>query len=267
MQGTVKCPYNTDVSAIRLRLRRSYRLFRLGLHLLQAIFFAGVLFPIVSTRQRDWLISYWSWQLLRVLGVRIHSGCPPAFPEGALLVSNHISWLDIYLIYGARRVHFVSKAEVRKWPVAGWLAHKGGTLFIERGKRADTARINQQMRDLMQHGAWVGVFPEGTTSDGRGVNRFFSSLLQPAVELECPIVPVAIRYTRNGEYTDAPAYIDGISLWESLQRIISESDLAAELSFGKPFAPEHHRRELAVHAEAAVAGLLGVAPPSTKRDI
>jgi 1-acyl-sn-glycerol-3-phosphate acyltransferase len=120
------------------------------------------------------------------------------------------------------------------------------------------------MRDLMQHGAWVGMFPEGTTSDGRGVNRFYSSLLQPAVELGCPIVPVAIRYTRNGEYTATPAYIDGISLWESLQRIVSETGLVAELRFGEPFAPEHHRRELAVHAEAAVGDLLGVAPPSSK---
>ena len=256
------------MSAIRLRLRRGYRLFRLGLHLLQAIFFAGVLFPIVGTRQRDWLISYWSRQLLKVLGVRVQAGQPPAMPEGALLVSNHISWLDIYLIYGARRVHFVSKAEVRKWPLVGWLAHQGGTLFIERGRRADTARINQEMRDLMQHGAWVGVFPEGTTSDGRGVHKFYSSLLQPAVELACPIVPVAIRYTtHHGEYTAVPAYIDGISLWESLQRIISGTGLVAELSFGKPFAPEHHRRELAVHAEAAVAGLLGVAPSSGKRDV
>ncbi len=254
------------MSATRLTLRRTYHLIRLGLHLVEAIFFAGVLFPIVSTRQRDWLISYWSRQLLKVLGVRIQAQQAPVLQGGALLVSNHISWLDIYLIYGARRVYFVSKAEVRQWPVAGWLAHKGGTLFIERGRRADTARINQQMRELMQHGAWIGVFPEGTTSDGRGVNRFFSSLLQPAVELECPIVPAAICYrTRTGEYTDAPAYIDGISLWESLQRIISESGLVAELSFGEPFAPEHHRRELAVHAEAAVAGLLGVSTPSSKR--
>ena len=249
--------------AILIQLRRIYRLFRLGLHLLQAIFFAGVLFPIVSTRQRDWLISYWSWQLLRVLGVHIRADRAPVCPQGALLVSNHISWLDIYLIYGARRVHFVSKAEVRKWPVAGWLAHKGGTLFIERGKRADTARINQEMRDLMQHGAWVGVFPEGTTSDGRGVSKFYSSLLQPAVELSCPIVPVAIRYTQNGEYTAAPAYTDGISLWESLQRIISVSGLVAELSFGEPLPAEQHRRLLAQRAEKAIADLLGYTPDNT----
>ena len=123
-------------------------------------------------------------------------------PGGALLVCNHVSWLDIYLIYAARRVHFVSKAEVRAWPVAGWLAHKTGTLFIERGRRADTARINAEMRTLMQSGAWVAVFPEGTTSDGRGLRRFLPSLLQPAVELNCPIVPAALRYrTLEGEYS------------------------------------------------------------------
>ncbi|HEX5675539.1 MAG TPA: lysophospholipid acyltransferase family protein, partial [Azonexus sp.] len=169
------------------------------------------------------------------------------------------SWLDIYLIYAAQRVHFVSKSEVRAWPVAGWLAQKTGTLFLERGRRADTARVNAEMRALMQSGAWVAVFPEGTTSDGRGLRRFLPSLLQPAVELNCPIVPAALRYrSLAGEHSAAPAYIDEMSMWQSLKQIISEPGLIGELHFGEPIQPTGHRRELAAQAEAATARLLGL---------
>ena len=249
----------------RLFFRRAYRLVRLGLHLLRAVIFAGVFFPIVSHAWRDRLISHWSRGLLKVLGVRMQAGPAPALPGGALLVCNHVSWLDIYLIYGARRVYFVSKSEIRAWPVFGWLAHQGGTLFLERGRRADTVRVNQAMHELMQQGAWVAVFPEGTTSDGRGLKRFLPSLLQPAVTLGCPIVPAALRYrTQAGAYSAVPAYIDEMSMWQSVKRIISEPDLVAELTFGEPLAPDRHRRELAAHAQAAVAELLGVSLTGTQ---
>ena len=224
---------------------------------------AGFLLPNVNRVWRDRLISHWSRRLLKILGVRVTVESPPAVQGGALLVCNHVSWLDIYLIYAAQRVHFVSKSEVRAWPIAGWLAQQGGTLFLERGRRADTARVNDAMRELMQQGAWVGVFPEGTTSDGRGLKRFLPSLLQPAVALGCPIVPAALRYcTANGEYSAVAAYIDDMSMWQSLKRIVSEPGLVAELKFGEPFAAHEHRRKLAHRAEKAVAHLLGYAPPT-----
>jgi 1-acyl-sn-glycerol-3-phosphate acyltransferase len=225
---------------------------------------AGLVFPLLSPDQRDRAIMAWARRLLKVLGVRAQVAATPSVPSGALLVCNHVSWLDIYLIYAAQRVHFVSKSEVRAWPVAGWLAHKTGTLFLERGRRADTARVNTEMRTLMQGGAWVAVFPEGTTSDGRGLRRFLPSLLQPAVELNCPIVPAALHYrTLTGEYSAAPAYIDGISLWQSLKNIVSEPGIIAELQFGEPILPNGHRRDLAAQAEQSVARLLGVASVDT----
>ncbi|MHB1186248.1 lysophospholipid acyltransferase family protein [Thiobacillus sp.] len=229
------------------------------LHLAWGVMVAGLAFPLIKPAHRDRFIMAWARRLLRVLGVRAQLAPAPSLPGGALLVCNHVSWLDIYLIYAAQRVHFVSKAEVRTWPVAGWLAHKTGTLFIERGRRADTARINAEMRDLMQDGAWVAVFPEGTTSDGRGLRRFMPSLLQPAVQLNCPVVPAALRYrTLDGETSAVPAYIDDISMWQSLKQIVSEPGLLAELHFGEPILPNGHRRELAAQAEAATAGLLGL---------
>jgi len=240
-------------------LRRAIRISLLALHLVWGVTVAGLVFPLLKPAQHDRFIMAWAQRLLRVLGVREQTTPAPTLPGGALLVCNHVSWLDIYLIYAAQRVHFVSKAEVRTWPVAGWLARKTGTLFIERGRRADTARINTEMRDLMQGGAWVAVFPEGTTSDGRGLRRFMPSLLQPAVHLNCPIVPAALHYrTLAGEYSAAPAYIDQINMWQSLKHIVSEPGLIAELHFGEPILPNGHRRDLAVLAEAATARLLGL---------
>ncbi|MHB1084791.1 MAG: lysophospholipid acyltransferase family protein [Thiobacillus sp.] len=258
--------YNTGVilAHVPITLRRVARISLLMLHVVWGMVLAGAVFPLLSPTQRDRAIMAWARRMLNVMGVRAHMAAAPSLPGGALLVCNHVSWLDIYLIFAARRVHFVSKSEVRAWPVAGWLAHKTGTLFIERGRRADTMRINTEMRTLMQGGAWVAVFPEGTTGDGHGVRRFLPSLLQPAVELNCPIVPAALRYrTLDNEYSAVPAYIDQISLWQSLKQIVSEPGLIAELHFGQPILPNGHRRDLAAQAEAATARLLDFAPADT----
>lgn len=263
--------YNTGVilAHFPVSFRRVTRISLLVLHVVWGMALAGAAFPLLSLAQRDRAIMAWAQRMLRILGVRAHVAPAPSLPGGALLVCNHVSWLDIYLIYAAHRVHFVSKSEVRTWPVAGWLAHKTGTLFLERGRRADTVRVNTEMRTLMQGGAWVAVFPEGTTGDGRSLRRFLPSLLQPAVELNCSIVPAALRYrTLDNEFSAVPAYIDQISLWQSLMQIVSEPGLIAELHFGEPIPPNGHRRDLAVLAEAATARLLGVSPArSTPPDI
>lgn len=261
MRAASSADYNAGVTAAPLPVsfRRTLRISRLLLHLATGIALVGLAFPLCTPALRDRIIMAWSRRLLKVLAVRVRATAPPSLPGGALLVCNHVSWLDVYLIYAVQRVHFVSKSEVRAWPVAGWLAHRAGTLFLERGRRADTARINAEMRALMQGGAWVAIFPEGTTSDGRSLRRFLPSLLQPAVELNCPVVPAALRYrTRDGEYSAAPAYIDDISLWQSLKRIAGEPGVVAELHFGAPILPNGHRRELAAQAEQSVATLLGV---------
>jgi 1-acyl-sn-glycerol-3-phosphate acyltransferase len=109
------------------------------------------------------------------------------------------------------------------------------------------------------------VFPEGTTSDGRSLRRFLPSLLQPAVELSCPVMPAALRYrTLDGVHSVAPAYIDNLSMWQSLMHIVSEPGIIAELQFAEPIQPDGHRRVLATQAQTAVAKLLGVAAPAAE---
>ncbi len=245
-------------------LRRLIRLSLLVPHAGTGVMLAALVLPWLRARQRDALIVAWSRMLLVVLGVRATVGAVPSVPGGALLVCNHVSWLDVFLIFTGRRVHFVSKSEVRAWPVVGWLAGRAGTLFLERRRRADTLRVNTDMAALLRGGAWVAVFPEGTTSDGRILRRFLPSLLQPAIDLDCPVVPAALRYrTLDGAYSPAPAYIDRMSLWHSLMRIISAPGIRAELNFAEPVPPNGRRRELAAAAEAATARLLGIAPADT----
>jgi len=256
--------------SVAARLRRVYRLLRLLLHVAWGMLLAATASHWQGAAQWDRTISRWSAKLLRILGVRLTIRRATQHMDSGLLVANHISWLDIFVIYAAQRVHFVSKAEVRRWPVAGWLACKGGTLFIERARKSDTARINREMRAILEQGSWVAVFPEGTSSDGRQIRRFLPSLLQPAVDLNAPAIPAALRYCRpDGSHCDAANYIDKMSLAESLWRVAGEAEIHAELEFGA-VQRGTDRRALALATQTEVARLLGVAvtgkPPGWAAD-
>jgi 1-acyl-sn-glycerol-3-phosphate acyltransferase len=241
-------------------LRRILRLCRLAIHTAWGLAQAALVFGFYSPSTRDRIISRWAAKLLRVLNIRLAAGAPPEFTHGALLVANHVSWLDVFIILATRRVHFVSKHEIRAWPVVGWVAERAGTLFIERARKADTARINREMHELLHDGAWVAVFPEGTSTDGRRLLRFLPSLFQPAVDESLPVVPVALQYrTPQGEYTNAAAYADNISLGSSLWRILGEKAIVARLTFGMPIRGSN-RRELAETAYHEIATSLGFAP-------
>jgi 1-acyl-sn-glycerol-3-phosphate acyltransferase len=245
--------------SVSAHLRRAYRLPRLALHVAWVMLLAVTAFHWQSPAQWDRTISKVSAKLLRILGVRLTVMPATQRMDGVLLVANHISWLDIFVIYAAQRVHFVSKAEVQHWPVAGWLGRKAGTLFIERAKKSDTGRINREMRAILEHGGWVAVFPEGTSSDGRHIRRFLPSLLQPAVDLGLPVIPAALRYRRpDGSHCDAANYIDQMSFAESLWRIAGTPAIHARLEFGAVQSGSN-RRSLALAAQTEVARLLGVA--------
>lgn len=243
--------------------RRLFRLARLALHLLHGLFQAAVMFGFYERSTRDRVISDWSGKLLQILGVKLSASVPPDFAHGALLVANHVSWLDVFVIHAARRVYFVSKHEIRSWPVVGWLAERAGTLFIQRAKKSDTARINQEMHTLLKNGAWVAVFPEGTSTDGRRLLRFLPSLFQPAVDEKLPVVPTALQYqTPAGEYTDAAAYADNVSFGRSLWRIAGEKEIVARLSFAAAIRGDD-RRALAEIAHREIAGALALETTSS----
>ena len=148
------------------------------------------LFRICGDRRRLLLKQTWSAAILDALGIELEADLTHAVP-GALLVANHISWVDIFVINAALPSAFVSKEEVRRWPVIGWLAAKNDTVFLRRGSRGHARIINDQIAGILAQGKHVAVFPEGTTSDGRCLLHFHAALLQPALAAGRPVLPVA----------------------------------------------------------------------------
>jgi len=197
------------------------RLFFLGLHVFSGAAQILLLFPWLGGRARNGLIRIWSRALLGILGVRVEV-TDPLPPGGVMLVANHVSWLDIVAIHATLSCRFVSKAEVARWPLIGWMARQAGTLFLMRESKRDAVRINRHIADLLAQGECLAVFPEGTSSDGQCVLPFYAALLDPAVQAGARVAPLLIRYLdRDGTPTDRPAYHGDISLWQSLRAILS----------------------------------------------
>ena len=234
----------------------------MAFHILYAIAITALLFPLLTDKTRTRLERHWNSSLMGILNIKIRLGgvAPDLSAQNMMLVANHVSWLDIYLLNAVRPVRFVSKVEVRAWPVVGWLASRTGTLFIDRAKRHDTARVNNEMSAVLSNGGCLGVFPEGTTSNGSLLRPFHASLLQPAVHSQSQVWPAAIRYTHaDGSLNMAPAFVDDLTFAASLSMILSQAVIYAELEFLPPIeAHGKPRRELARDAEYAIASALNL---------
>lgn len=236
---------------------RWMRIGRFAVHLLRGAVIAGVLFPLQSPERRKREIELWSAQLCDILQVRLFlHGSPPTYGVRPLmLVANHVSWVDIFAIDAIVPVRFVAKAEVRQWPLIGWLSARAGTIFIDRGRRRDTARVNEQIAQEMRNGEVFAVFPEGTTSDGSTVLKFHSSLLEPALRADAAIQPIALRYEReDGSLCMDVAYHGSRSLWETLVAIASEPSVIVHVCILPPIAAgNRNRRAVAFDAWDAIA--------------
>lgn len=243
------------------RVRVAWRAVRALLHIGLGVAVCALAFPLLDHRRRARIVSWWARGFLAALGLRLQvRGAWPSTPGRYLLVSNHITWLDIFVIHAVEPVRFVSKSEVRSWPLAGYLATRAGTLYVDRARKRDTIDIGVQMYDVMAGGEPVGVFPEGTTSDGSVLLPFFSPLLQPAVRCHASLVPAGVRYRRaDGSINTDLAFIGDQTFLQSVQVTLRQPDTRVEVRLGAPIACAGlHRRELTQLAEDAVAGLLEV---------
>ena len=220
---------------------------------------ALLVFPWCGDRRRLRLRQSWSAALLDTLGIDLQADLSEVVP-GALLVANHISWIDIFVINAALPAAFVSKEEVRHWPVIGWLAAKNDTVFLRRGSRGHARIINEQVAAILGAGKHVAVFPEGTTTDGRGLLHFHGALLQPALAAGRPVLPVALSYWEtNGERSLAPRYDGDVSLADCTRAIIGRRRLVARLVVAAPCGLSgEDRRQVAAAARAAIASAAGL---------
>jgi len=177
-------------------------------------------------------------------------------PRAGLLVSNHLSYLDILVIGSLTPTVFVSKADVRGWPVFGWLAARAGTVFIERERRLHVGEVNTQIQSALADGMLVVVFPEGTSSNGATVLPFRSSLLEPVAGGGHPITVSRLAYSlADGDAAKEACYWGDHTFFPHLLNLLGKRALRATVKFA-PFGPSTaDRKELARQLHAAVAGL------------
>ncbi len=215
--------------------------------------------PMGTERQR-WA-RWWMRGLLRVLPLRVKCHGLPA-TETRLLVSNHVSWLDIILIGAHTPVHFLSKAEVRDWPVIGWLATAAGTLYIQRGQTSGTS-LQAQLASALKDGHSLVIFAEGTTTAGDQLRTFHGRLLSCAIDSATPIQPVAIAYRQQGQPDTIAPFINDDEFSAHLLKLLGSPRIDVELHFLDDLQPSAgNRNQLARKSQAAVSQALGLTPDS-----
>jgi 1-acyl-sn-glycerol-3-phosphate acyltransferase len=216
------------------RVRACFRLAQVLLHLARGWYTVVWVFPRLTFLQKKERIRAWSLALLARLAIKLVVVGTPPVSGPLMLVCNHISWLDIYVIYAVCHCRFVAKADVGRWPLVGTLAAAVGTLFIQRESHRDALRVVHQMADSLHYGDVIAVFPEGTSSDGTGVLPFHANLVQAAIAANAPVQPIALNYSDalSATHSVAPCYINHDTLMDSLWRTLSAPPLCVTLTFG-----------------------------------
>ncbi len=243
----------------RTRLNALWRLVRAVSHVLRGLWIIRSEFGRLTSDQTELVIREWTRQMLRILGVElVVQGTPPA--QGPLLlVANHISWLDILIMNASRHTRFVSKADVKRWPVLSALIEGAGTLYVERESRRDAMRVVHQVAERLQTQDLISVFPEGTTGDGRTLLPFHANLLQAAITAAAPVLPVALKYVDrdSGERSDGPLFVGDTTLAQSIWNTLRTEGLQAVVRYGTPErAQGRERRVWAQDLRAEVARLI-----------
>lgn len=230
-----------------------WRLLRSTLHLACGmVMMLG--FGALQARQRQACIRWWSAGLLRCMGLRLEVQGAPR-PGATLLVANHVSWLDIAALHAAApRARFVSKADVLRWPLLGWLIRGAGTLFIERERKRDALRVVHTVAAALRAGDMVAIFPEGTTGAGPQPLPFHANLLQAAIATGTPIQLAVLRFSdAAGPFSTAVAYVGATTLSQSLWRVALARGLTVHVCLLPPQGSLHaDRRALAEHLRAII---------------
>jgi 1-acyl-sn-glycerol-3-phosphate acyltransferase len=207
-----------------------------------------LLAPLIRRSRRaavraGWLHN-WCRFACRVLGVNVK--VRGIIPTSGLLVCNHLSYLDIIVISSLRPCVFVAKRDVKTWPLFGWLANAAGTIFADRTRKLASRPAVDHVRQAIENGVLVVLFPEGTSSDGASVLPFKSALLEPAVESHCHIAAAAISYSLTyGSVADEVCYWRDMTLVPHLLNLFTKRSIDAKLAISCYTASRTDRKELA----------------------
>lgn len=206
-----------------------------------------------ATERAEWLHD-WASTLLRRLRIPVHVRGP--LPGPGLIVSNHLSYLDILAISTAIPAVFVSKAEVKHWPVFGKLCDIAGTIYVDRTRKSGTREANAGIRQALEEGMRVVIFPEGTSSDGTSVLPFYPSLFEPAIESTAPITASRIHYEiEEGSVGQDIAYWGEMTFFPHLLKLLSKRGMSATVRFGERAKKFEDRKVAAKELRAEVLNL------------
>ncbi|HYD95604.1 MAG TPA: lysophospholipid acyltransferase family protein [Noviherbaspirillum sp.] len=237
------------------------RLLRVLLHLFEGLATCALVFPFIDDAGRRARIRRWSARLLAICRVRVriaHLHGAQSAPR-ALMVANHVSWLDIFVINSLQATRFVAKSDIRSWPLIGWLCEKTGTIFIARGRMREVRRIYQGLVASLHAGEHVAFFPEGTTAAQGALLPFHANLFEAAIEADVPVQPYALRYVDDsGRLHPAADFVGDMTFLQSMLTVLGAGGMTAELTVLPPIetGAASHRRELAEAAQAAIAAVL-----------
>lgn len=234
-------------------------LFYIYLGLVLTVFMLGVRRLSPDHPKFKGIVQWWYEKLCQIMKIKVTVHGRPM--EGITLYAvNHISWLDIPVLGSVANPSFLSKAEVRKWPLIGWLAEKVGTLFIERGCKEAASSAKQAMLDRLtgQDGKpprSVLFFPEGTTSDGRQILRFKARLFDVAIEEGIPVQPILLIFPdpEHGVNQSIP-FTGNQNLLTNVMDVLKRNDHHAEVHFLEPImdTQNYTPKELAKKSEVMV---------------
>jgi lyso-ornithine lipid O-acyltransferase len=220
------------------------------------IFLFSCAFWPKSSRRRArcvWLQNLNS-RVLRIFQTEILTA--GAIPTGGLLISNHLSYLDILVISTITPAVFVAKREVKAWPIMGLLARLGGSVFIDRQRRTHVGKVNNEIENALNDGALVVIFPEGTSSDGQTVLPFKSSLLELATQLNRPLTVSYLQYSlADGDAGNEICYWGEAVFLPHMINLLSKRSVRVTVRFASVPNRSNDRKELAQHLHAVVAGL------------
>ena len=227
--------------------------FKIILHI--ALVVPLCLLILISTKnQQERIIQFWCKRLLAIFEINVEvTGLETylANQKKYLMVANHISWMDIIVIQSIKPCIFVAKADVASWPLFGWVAQMTGTIFIKRDKVSDIKKALKKMkRRLIKRS--VCIFPEGTSSNGRYLLPFKSNLFQSSIDTQKSILPLCLRYEQKNTYTDKTAFVDDMSLLDSIIKIKQEKDIRAIVEVLQPIRPRYNRKELASYTQEII---------------
>jgi 1-acyl-sn-glycerol-3-phosphate acyltransferase len=203
------------------------------------------------------VIRAWQAGLMRVFGFRLRrSGMP--LPGAVMFVANHVSWVDIVALHSQRMMGFVAKREIAGWPLVGWMATRGETIFHERGSTESLGGVLHEMLARLRGGRAVGVFPEGRTRGGADVGPFHARIFTAAVEAQVPVQPVALCYGERCAAQTVVAFRDREGFGRNFVRLLGEPARVAEVRFLEPIPPgsEEGRRRIAELARERIVAAM-----------